>query len=494
MAQVILLHPSGGYWEYFRTAPNLPLNLLSVAAYLTDSYSVEIVDMRLGPNWKEELAAAIGDETICAGVTTYTGPSINNALDMCREVRRLSDVPIIWGGIHVSLTPEQSVRHPLVDAAVISEGELTFREVVETIEAGGGIAGLRGVATGGPGPVDADAREFVDMDTMPELPYGIVDIEKYLPKFLDNKTLNFQGSRGCPRRCGFCYNSVFNRSAWRAMSVENVMQRLERAVDEFGVRDVLFVDDNMFVDLDRARSLIEALQGLDITWQSQGVDVATLKKMPDDLIQMMCDSGCRRIAIGVESGSQRIRRMLGKPGGRELVAEQVRRLKKFDVLLHCTFIGGFPGETRAELGETVSLMKHLAELNPSVRTPFIYKYFPCPGTKIYDLAVEGGFSPPGRLEDWNDVNVDDFSPRRWNFPLGRDVSPAYLENLWFVSHFLDAKDRDYNVSFFFRAMYRLYRPVARLRVRFNLFSFAPEKKLFDFVVGALVKRRNRAPG
>ena len=490
MAQVVLLHPTGGYWEVFRDALNLPLNLMMAASYLKDHYTVSIIDQRLGPEWRKRLEEDTNSDTLCAGVTTYTGPSIKNALDMCREVRSLNrNIPIVWGGIHVTLLPAQSLKNPLVDLVVLGEGEETFRKLVDCFANGDSPSGIPGILCK---PEDAEKisiPDFLDIDILPPLPYDLVDINKYLPRFRNTKHLNLQTSRGCPMNCGFCYNTAFNRNTWRAMSVEKTMECITEPIERFNVNNILFVDDNFFVDMERAKVLMCKMCDLNIQWQSQGIDIATLMKMPDGMLQLMVDSGCRRLALGVESGSSRIRNMLGKPGNRNEIIEQVARLKKYNIITHCTFIIGFPNETRREVLETHNLMLDLMRANENVRTPFLFLYIPNPGTEIFKYALSKGFVPPENLEDWNDINADDFSHERWRFPLGENVTERFLKNLSFITHFLDIKAQDYNAPLLIRILSAIYKPFAWLRARYLFLGVMPEKLIFKFLTTYAARKR-----
>jgi anaerobic magnesium-protoporphyrin IX monomethyl ester cyclase len=460
-------------------------------AFVADRWKTRLVDQRLGPQWREDLAGVVDADTICVGVTAYTGPSIPNALEMCREVRRLrKDLPIVWGGIHASLLPSQTVRHPLVDMVIAGEGETTFPLLIDALASKKDSCELPGVFTS-PKADDftSPPPQFIDLDTLPELPWKLLDIRRYLPSFAGRPHLNFQTSRGCPMRCRFCYNTVFNRNKWRGMSVERIMFHLEKPIRDFGIREILFVDDDLFADQDRARRLMAELERAGVYWQCQGIDISTLMRMPDEMLAQMEQSGCRRIALGVESGSPRMRKCLNKPGDNDAVREQVWRLAKHNILVHCTFIAGFPGETKSEALETRDLMFDLMRINRNVRTPFIYRYFPLPGTELFQSAREAGFRPPEYLQDWKDINADDFSPGRWNFPLGEGMSGELLENLAFATRFLDAKAEDYHTGFVVRWSMRLYAPIARFRARRLFFHFFPEKFLFKLLIGLSIRRR-----
>ena len=120
---VVLLHPRVGDMDQFREQPSPPLGLLCAAANVAADLEVRLVDQRTDKAWRSRLAGAIDGGTVAVGITTFTGGMIRNALEAAREVKRLRDVPIVWGGIHPSLLPEQTARHELVDYVVEGEGE-----------------------------------------------------------------------------------------------------------------------------------------------------------------------------------------------------------------------------------------------------------------------------------------------------------------------------------------------------------------------------------
>jgi len=133
---IVLFNPAPrSGWQAQRRV-ELPLSLLCPATPLArQGYGIKIIDEFANPHWKKELREAISRKSICLGVTSMTGPQILHALAACRLVKdAYPDVPVIWGGIHPSLLPEQTVAHPLVDMVVVGEGEATFEELVKALE------------------------------------------------------------------------------------------------------------------------------------------------------------------------------------------------------------------------------------------------------------------------------------------------------------------------------------------------------------------------
>ena len=136
MANVVLIYPSTGL-DIKDVSVWLPLSVLHVASNLVKDYDVVIVDQRIDENWKSKLSAALGQETLCVGISSMTGTQIKGGLSAAQYVRELApELPIVWGGNHPTLVPHSTVMHPLVDIVVLGEGEITFRRCVEALERG----------------------------------------------------------------------------------------------------------------------------------------------------------------------------------------------------------------------------------------------------------------------------------------------------------------------------------------------------------------------
>ena len=124
---VLLLYPKTGYDFGSTVAP--PHSLLTVAApVLKEGYNVKILDQRVQDITEEDLNSLFSDDLICVGISTMTGTQIRHALRLAQTVRKLTDgkVPIVWGGPHPTIMPDQTLENDNVDIIVIGEGDVTF--------------------------------------------------------------------------------------------------------------------------------------------------------------------------------------------------------------------------------------------------------------------------------------------------------------------------------------------------------------------------------
>ena len=143
---VVLFNPAprAGFQAHRRV--ELPLSVLCPATPLDlQGYRVHIVDQFANPNWEANLDKALAERPICLGVTCMTGPQILRAIEVSKHAKqRYPDLPVVWGGIHASLLPHQTLSHPAIDAVVVGEGEATFAELVKALEEGTPLDACRG--------------------------------------------------------------------------------------------------------------------------------------------------------------------------------------------------------------------------------------------------------------------------------------------------------------------------------------------------------------
>src|SRR5579872_5863036 len=123
-----------------------PLGILAVSTpLLRDGYEVRIIDSTITPNFQKRVIDELRD-ALCLAVSLVTGPMIRETVQIAREVKRIyPEMPIILGGWHPSLLPDQTLAAEFVDAIVVGQGEDAFLQVVQHLEAGESLKGIPGV-------------------------------------------------------------------------------------------------------------------------------------------------------------------------------------------------------------------------------------------------------------------------------------------------------------------------------------------------------------
>ncbi len=470
----ILVMPRIGYMDSLRSLPGLPLSLLQAASIAATRHDLALLDLRRVRDWRRALQAQVGPRTRWVALTAFTGRMIASALQVAGFAKEQLGLQVVLGGVHATLEPASTLRDPHVDAVIAGEGEVPFAALLDAAAEGRPVPGdVPGLWTMRDGEVRGpDYALLEDLDDLPDLPYRLVDVADYLPLYDGRRSFYYQSSRGCPRACRYCYNRRFNRGRWRARSAARVASDLQDARQRFGFEDVYLLDDSFLVDLERARAISGWFEGQSLTWQLQGVEVHDVLRLPEDDLRRMVRSGLRRVTLGVESGSPRVRRLLGKPGTPDEVRDAIARLRPHDIRVYCSFMAALPGETEEDLRATIALHGELPRLNPNVRTSPIYNYCPYPGTALFDAAVQAGFTPPATLRDWAGVSWEDGVMAAAS---GRPRS--FWQSLYFASLFRDRKATEYSSSRLVKAAASLYRPLARWRLDHLEFRGMPEARV-----------------
>ena len=202
------------------------MGVLSVATPVSRAgYEVQILDQRIEPQWRRVLETALAGGLLCVGVSSMTGPQLRHALEVSRLVKEHGDIPVVWGGIHPSLLPEQTLENEYIDIVVQGEGEETFLELVQALAGRTSLQSVRGIWYKDNGHIrQTDARPVLDLNTQPPLAYDLIESRKYIRVMSGVEHLNFFTSRGCPHRYTFCFNTPFNNQSWRALAEQRDVQ------------------------------------------------------------------------------------------------------------------------------------------------------------------------------------------------------------------------------------------------------------------------------
>lgn len=373
----------------------LPLALLALGSAL-DGVEVRVLDGRLSP----ELPRLDGP-VLALGVSVLSGAPITDAIRFSQAFRAAHPgVPVVWGGFHPSIFPEQCVAHPAVDVAVVGQGQLTFAELVARRRAGAPLAGLAGawvredgIVTPGPERAMASPASFPPTD------YGLLDLEPYFQRS-GRRALDYVSSQGCPYRCSFCSDPMVYGRSWLALPAERVLAEIEQLAARYRLDEVLFQDDLFFVNRGRANAILEGLARLarPLRWIATA-RAAHIARMSPDELQLLKRSGCRRIVVGAESGTDTTLDLLEKDQRAEDLLRCAERLGALGLPATFSFIAGTPGETPADLEATLRRILEICRLNPLTDTP-IFRFTPYPGNALVQGLARDGVPLPTTLEGW----------------------------------------------------------------------------------------------
>lgn len=375
--------------------------------------------IHLGLKWDEIEKRVREFAPDIVGISCIFSMMFPEAIKVAEIVKSIdTNINTVMGGAHPSSVPYDVLSNKNIDYVIIGEGELTFLELVRSIEQKiytlSEIDGI-GYKKDGVLTLNPRTRFIGNLDDIPLPARELLQMEKYYSigeshgGLKRNRYASLISSRGCPGNCLYCsIHTVWGRQ-WRPRSPENVLDEIEHLMKNYGVKEIHFEDDNLTFDRERARLIFQGIisRSLDITWTTpNGVAVWKLDR---ELLRLMKQSGCYQINLGIESGNEAVlRKIIRKPLKLENVKDIVKEIREIGIWAHGFFILGMPGETKKTMMETIdfAIELNLDSVSFFVATPY-------PGTKLYELCKEQGYIKDYDMRDLrvqsSMISTDEFS-------------------------------------------------------------------------------------
>lgn len=179
MTDIILVQPKVREAKVIKYEAGVPLALLSMCCYIAKDHNIKIIDQRIDKHWKKNLVRELKKKPLCVATTSMTGSLIKYALGVSKIVKQNSDVPVVWGGIHASLLPKQTLENPYIDFVVQGEGEVTFYELVKALDRSKNLRYIKGLWYKEKKKIKHNPeREPIDLNKLPEIPFNIINVQR----------------------------------------------------------------------------------------------------------------------------------------------------------------------------------------------------------------------------------------------------------------------------------------------------------------------------
>jgi anaerobic magnesium-protoporphyrin IX monomethyl ester cyclase len=415
-------------------------------------------------------------------ISSLSGYMLSEAMRIAKEVRRRRPTtPIIWGGVHVTFQPIQSLKEDIVDYVVIGEGEVRFPKLIAAIENGKGWKDIDGIgykkSSRGFVPSSEELAPFETRQSplsgvrLRQLSSGREKIEMHDPDgvyeegeivvrkrglsvdlkaqyvhvlspsteplFLEAAKRNevlLQTSRGCnwsPTSCEFCsvagqYTQVdpktgINTSVYRYIPFE-LLEKDIRAIYALHPFTFLELEDENSSWFLKDWRYAELLKSLGVTYH---LHLRSDQLQKEETIKKLAETGCIRVHIGAESGNDETLKLMRK---NEHVSDHFvasRLLSKYGIGTIYTWIIGNPGESIESIFDTLRVTDELSALHlPKNTRSTIYVLMPLPGTIAFERAKQEGWPLPQDMQGWTEMSAA-FNP----------TIPAWINNLYFIAGF-----------------------------------------------------------
>jgi anaerobic magnesium-protoporphyrin IX monomethyl ester cyclase len=393
-----------------RLWPSFPNSLLSLCNPLIDAgYNPRIIDTEL-----EGLSDIVLEDPLLAGFSVYTDANIAKALKIAAMVRqRYPAVPLVWGGPHAIMMPDQTARHPLVDFVCYGEGEIPIVELARSLSDGSrSFENVRGI-------IWKDKRglcvknapsEYVDLDRLKVYPYDVLNQQLY---HLSRGKVYYEASRGCTYSCRFC---SYDHRKWRYRSAELVIEDLTKIDEKFSPQEIQVLDANHFMKPDWVNQIWseKSDRGLLFRWETN-CRFDTLVRMDEKLLDTIAKAGCYQLRLGAESGSQKILDYLNKGITVDQILIGIRRCLEHKINPLVSFMIGYPHEDDRDIEATVALINTIRRDFPGAQINGLFQFQPYPNTKIFqEIRKDYQIPQPAGLDGWSRYQIVEM--HRSDFP------------------------------------------------------------------------------
>jgi radical SAM superfamily enzyme YgiQ (UPF0313 family) len=326
-----------------------PISLGIIAALTPSSWNVKLID----ENWEP----FIYEEADLVGLTAFTA-SANRAYKIA-SLYRQQGVPVVMGGIHASMCPDEALHY--VNTVVVGEAETVWPKVLADFEAGNLQKRYQGVLS--------------DLSGLPQPRRDL-----FHPDYM---FASVQTSRGCPLDCEFCSVTAFNGRRYRRRPVEEVLAELEAIPQKM----LFFVDDNIIgygqPSREQALALFKGMveRKLDKWWFCQ----ASLNFGDDEeVLRWASRAGCKMVFLGLEAEDanalQEVHKQLNAQRGINAYTQAFQRIHKAGIAVLGAFIFGMDGDTHDKLQRRANYMIHNRGIDV-MQTTFLT---PLPGTRLFE--------------------------------------------------------------------------------------------------------------
>lgn len=386
--------------------PYIPLGILYISAWLQKhQYDNEIFDSTF-QSFEKQKAFILAHKPNVIGLYTNLMTKLNvlRLIQFVKNEPSLRHTKIVLGGPEVRNHVKNFLTHG-ADYIVLGEGEETMLELVQfldgktnkTIEEIEGVSFLNEM-----GEV-VQNKERAKLKELTDLPFpnrSKVNLQLYFDAWKQKhgtSAISINTMRGCPYSCKWCSRAVYGQS-YRRRSAKNVVDEIEWIKNTYDVDSIWFVDDVFTVSHKWLKEFNEELQNRNISMPYECITRAD--RMNEAVILDLKASGCFRVWIGAESGSQKVIDLMDRRVDVNQVRNMIQLSQSHGIQAGTFIMVGYPGETEADIFETVN---HLKVSNPDIFT--ITVAYPIKGTPLYQ-EVEDRFIEDLPWETSTDRDID----------------------------------------------------------------------------------------
>jgi anaerobic magnesium-protoporphyrin IX monomethyl ester cyclase len=385
--------------------PYVPLGILYISAWLEKhGYENEVFDSTFS-SFDQLIDTILKNKPRIVAIYT----NLMTKLNVLRIIRFINSRPdllqtrVVLGGPEVRNHADNFLQHG-ADYLVLGEGEESMLELTNLIIKGeGDISSIPGIMYRDSNNTvckNAEREKMKDLERLPLPNRKKVNLQLYFDAWKEKhgtSSVTLNTMRGCPYSCKWCSRAVYGAS-YRRRSAAHVADEIAWIQENYSVDSFWFVDDVFTISHKWLASFNAELKSRDLKVAYECITRAD--RMNEDVIKQLKESGCFRVWIGAESGSQKVIDLMDRRVEVEQVRDMIRMAKRYGIQAGTFIMVGYPGETKEDIFETA---RHLKSSDPDHFT--ITVAYPIKGTPLYE-EVESRFIKKLEWDAGTDRDID----------------------------------------------------------------------------------------
>ncbi len=374
-----------------------PLELISLAAIAREqNLEVKLIDAIAEKRDEKQIIASIKQYQPNI-ITTITGfECYQEDIDCINRLKvEFPAITFITFGYYATEFPEETLRHSDSDFVISGEPDLIFNHLVQSED----YKTVEGICYMEDGKFikQGKSERIQSMSKLPMPAYDLLKANLYYEPFVDKPYGMIQTMRGCPYQCNYCVKSFGSFTS--SLTADEIIEHIQTWISLHQVKTIRFIDDTFTLNRKRVVSICNRLieDQIKISWMC----LSRLDNLDDELLALMAQAGCKRIYLGIESGSVTILEKLNKKMDILASIELLKRSQKLGIEFAGFFLGCLPFESDSEFKESI----HFAQ-NSNINFASYNPMTPYPGTSFFTQFKEQiNFSIYPYQNEWKDKNM-----------------------------------------------------------------------------------------
>ena len=307
-----------------------------------------------------------------------------------------NNIPIIWGGIYPTSSPEEAISYSSVDYICLYEGIEALSELLDAIENKKDTTKIKNIYEKKNGKIIRNEirSKFQGLNSLPYLDWEIFDKRKFLRPFKGKIITGgeFMSIIGCPNRCTYCMNNWLNKEDRRIRfySPKRIIEEIKYLKVKYSLDFLTFRDDDFLL-----RPMNDFVEFAELYRNEIHLPFAiqtNSKSVTEEKVRILKSMSLNSVNIGIETGDEYIRReVLKRIDSFEEVENAFRLFNEAGIETHALNMIGLPTETRETIFKTIEYNR---KIKPTVS--YVSIFYPFERTELYDLCVEKKWFKPGK--------------------------------------------------------------------------------------------------